>query len=318
MSDLHERLGHGEVFVLDGALGTELVNRGVPMHGQAWSATALFSHPEVVREVHEAYVKAGAQIHITNTYSSSRHCLETAGAGDRTAEANRRAVTLVREAIERTAPSFETWIAGSISTFAGRVGALLDRGKLRACYTEQAQLLAEAGCDLIVLEMMLSHEAEMALDITGEMIEIALATGLPVWLGYSCKLSRDGKTLYLYDGTDPREGGGDGERFANALRDSLMDGLAAVGPMHCDMVTTSRALASLGTGWRGPVFVYPNSGHALDRRWQKGDATTPAEFVEAAREWVAAGAQVVGGCCGIHPEHIAALQGDSGFKHPWE
>jgi len=310
MSDLSLRLRCGEKFVLDGALGTELVNRGVPMHGTAWSATALFTHSAIVRDVHQAYVNAGAQIHIANTFSSSRHSLETAGHGDRTVEANQRAVMLVREAIERAQPSFDTWVAGSISTFGGRVGTIIDRVKLRTSYTEQAEILAAAGCDLIVLEMMLSHEAEMALDISGEMIEVALATGLPVWFGYSCKLSSDRETLYLYDGADPQYGGDDGARFSSVLMESLSDGLAAAGPMHCDLAATGPALAGLKTVWKGPIFVYPNSGHALQRPWETSDVTTPAQFASSGRGWIAAGAQVVGGCCGIHPEHIAALQGE--------
>ena len=154
----------------------------------------------------------------------------------------------------------------------------------------------------------------MALDINGELVEIALATGLPVWCGYSCKLSRDGKTLYLYDGTAPQDGGDDGARFASALSESLHEGLAGAGPMHCDMETTGLAIASLKSHWRGPVFAYPNSGHALHRPWQKGDMTTPSEFVEASLGWVEAGTQVVGGCCGIHPEHIAALSCSLGVK----
>ena len=69
MKKLQERIAEGEVIILDGATGTELERRGVPMHGEAWSAMALYTHPEVVRQVHEDYIRAGADIIITNTFS---------------------------------------------------------------------------------------------------------------------------------------------------------------------------------------------------------------------------------------------------------
>lgn len=71
MSTLQEMLEHREVVVLDGATGTELERRGVPMHGVAWSAAALETHPDIVRKVHEDYIRAGADIIITNTFATS-------------------------------------------------------------------------------------------------------------------------------------------------------------------------------------------------------------------------------------------------------
>ncbi|HEX5692919.1 MAG TPA: homocysteine S-methyltransferase family protein, partial [Roseiflexaceae bacterium] len=80
---LQARLDAGQVIMLDGATGTELQRRGVPMHGFAWSAAALDTHPDIVRAVHEDYIRAGADVIITNTFSTARHVLETAGLGDR-------------------------------------------------------------------------------------------------------------------------------------------------------------------------------------------------------------------------------------------
>ena len=75
MSDLRQRLHGGEVVVLDGAMGTELEKRGVPMDDAAWSAAALMTHTDTVREVHEDYIRAGADIITTNTFATARHVL---------------------------------------------------------------------------------------------------------------------------------------------------------------------------------------------------------------------------------------------------
>ncbi len=82
MSDLRQRLHGGEVVVLDGAMGTELEKRGVPMDDAAWSAAALVTHTDTVREVHEDYIRAGADIITTNTFATARHVLEPAGMGE--------------------------------------------------------------------------------------------------------------------------------------------------------------------------------------------------------------------------------------------
>lgn len=73
MSGLERRIESGDVIVLDGATGTELEKRSVPMDGAAWCAAALVTHPETVREVHEDYIRAGADVIITNTFPTTRH-----------------------------------------------------------------------------------------------------------------------------------------------------------------------------------------------------------------------------------------------------
>ena len=97
MKKLQERIAQGEVIILDGATGTELERRGVPMHGEAWSAAALYTHPEVVRQAHEDYIRAGADIIITNTFASARHTLERTEMAGQVRELNTRAVTLQKK-----------------------------------------------------------------------------------------------------------------------------------------------------------------------------------------------------------------------------
>src|SRR5262249_26016566 len=100
---LTARIGAGEVVVLDRGMGTELQARGVPMDNEAWSGVANLTHEDVVREIHEDFIRAGADVIIANTYAAARSGLERAGYGDRVAEANRRAVEAAVEARERAA-----------------------------------------------------------------------------------------------------------------------------------------------------------------------------------------------------------------------
>lgn len=195
----------GKVIILDGATGTELQRRGVPMHGFAWSAAALDTHPEIVRAVHEDYIRAGADVIITNSFSTARHVLEPAGLGDRVRALNQRAVTLAQAARENTrenaASGRPVAIAGSISSFRAD-GTPAEQ--LVANYNEQAELLTEAGVDLIALEMM--YNVEQAVPA----IRAALTTGLPTWVGFSCRVARDGSVQLL-----------DGSPFAAGLRQAL-------------------------------------------------------------------------------------------------
>src|SRR5262245_14650491 len=158
------------------------------MDGQAWSGTACLTHPDVLRDIHADYIRAGADVVITNTFSTARSLLEAAGLGDRVAEVNRRAVELAREARDRAASGRDVWIAGSMSTMAP--GSEPTRrppvARMSAMLREQADILADAGVDLIVLEMM--RDVEYAVGA----VDAARATGLPVWVGFSCRRTVDG------------------------------------------------------------------------------------------------------------------------------
>ncbi len=292
MDNLGRRLAGGEVLILDGATGTELEKRGVPMDDAAWCAAALVTHPEVVREVHEDYIRAGADVIITNTFPAARHVLEPAGLGGRFRELNVRAVELAREARENAAEA-EVWVAGSISTFSARLdSSLAPVGEVaRANYREQAEVLAEAGVDLISLEMM--RDVEQA----SYAVEAAVSTGLPVWVGFSCKRADDG-TVVLWAGE---------HTLAEALEEIPMSGAALVSIMHTLVEDTVPALRELVAWWDGPAGAYPHSGKFIMPNWQFTDMISPDDFAEESLDWLDLGARVIGGCCGIGPEHIKAL-----------
>jgi 5-methyltetrahydrofolate--homocysteine methyltransferase len=141
-----------------------------------------------VRNAHTAYIHAGADIITTNTFNTARHVLEPAGYGEDVALLNRRAVELARE-VRNEAAARDVWIAGSLSCVPPhsefRNGTPSD-AKARDNYREQASILAEAGVDLLITEMML--DPQNAALVT----EAAREMDLPVWNGMSAQVSGDG------------------------------------------------------------------------------------------------------------------------------
>ncbi len=292
---LDERIRRGDVILIDGATGTELERRGVPMHGQVWCAEATLTHPQVLRAVHEDYIRAGAEVIIANTFASARHTLEPAGLGESVAAANRDAMEIARNARDAAADG-PVCIAGSISDFTAREldPAWLEPERLEQTFTEQAELLAEAGAELIALEMM--QKPEIALPA----VKAALATGLPVWIGVSCRLQRESGRMTLYNYPD---------RDLSELLETVSDlGAGAFTVMHSKVDDTEAGLRAVREHWSGPMGAYPNAGHFEMPNWQFVDITPPDVLLERALEWVDLGAQLIGGCCGLGVEHVAALK----------
>src|SRR5829696_1417549 len=293
MSDLQQRLEEGEVVILDGATGTELERRGAPMDDATWDAAALATHPDMVREVHEDYIRAGADVIITNTFATARHVLEPAGMGGQFRELNTRAVTLAKEARENAADG-PVFIAGSISTMSAHDDHNYEprAEKARANYREQAEVLAESGVDVIALEMMRDIEQ------TTYALEAAVTVGLPVWVGFSCKTT-EGGTVVLWDGD---------HTLTEALEQLLPLGASLVSIMHTLTEDTPSALREVTEYWPGPVGAYPHSGEFIMPNWQFVDMISPEDFTAEARRWSDMGARLIGGCCGIGPEHIRLLK----------
>ncbi len=288
-----EKLDRGQLVLLDGGTGSELQRRGVPMNEAAWSGLAVHTHPGLVREVHEAYIDAGAEVIITNTFGTTRFLLEAAGLGEEFENINRNAVRLAVEA--REASGRNVAVAGSLSNLPPGMQPRnypLAEAEL-AGLSELANLLADCGVDLIALEMMQdTHHAVRAM-------EAALSTGLPVWLGLSCRRRPDGGGLVSFDLT--------GTDFAKPLDALIPMGPDVVNIMHSELDAVAPGMAMVRERWQGPVGVYPEVGEFTPPDWEFDPETTPERLVEHARDWVAQGALLIGGCCGTTPEHIRAL-----------
>jgi len=146
MTSLFERLNDNEIILLDGGVSTEIQKRGVAMDSDVWSGLAHKSHPEVVLQVHEDYIRAGAQVITANTYSTARHVLESIDLGGEVRAINTEAVQLAKEARDNSA-KHETWIAGSMSSMApfNSPQEVAAGEKVAQNYQELAEIIAEAG-----------------------------------------------------------------------------------------------------------------------------------------------------------------------------
>ena len=293
----------GEFVLMDGALGTELERRGVPFAGEGWSALAVRDHGEVIRQVHADYIKAGAKLHIVNSFALARHVLEPLGLGDEFEQLNRRAVSLFDEAAIELGVARDTlWAAASLSTFAANSDrSLLPRGEaLVTNYRDQANILQAAGVDLFALEMLFDIDVSLA------MLKAVEGLGLPVILGFTCERDPGDATAVITHG-----GMGSPVLPLEAVLRRVIDAIESndviVSIMHSEAEVTDAALEILSRNWDGPVAVYPNSGYFVDLHMQFDSVCSVEEFEHAARQWIAAGVQIVGGCCGIGPAHIQGL-----------
>lgn len=290
----------GQVVVIDGGTGTELERRGAAMHTDVWCAMATLSSQEMLRGVHEDYIRAGSRIITTNTFSAGLDMLQPAGLGDRFESIIRIASEVAFEARDRMNANETVAIAGSMSHQMPLPPGTDNRDpdKLPPVetsaqnYQRMASYLAEQGVDFIVLEMMSDPTyANLAL-------AAAKSTGLPVWLGYSCRRSAAGAPVSW--------------TLANVGVDELVsqlrpDGVQAAGIMHTDVSLISTCVKAIRNQFSGPISAYPDTGHFEMPSWNWSDSIEPTVLAEQALAWIDDGAQILGGCCGTGVEHIEAL-----------
>jgi homocysteine S-methyltransferase len=270
------------------------------MDGVAWCGVANKTRPDVVRQVHEDYIRAGADVFTANTFATCRHVLAGAGFGDETVAINRRAVELACEARDRVAADRPIAVAGSMSTMQAWVPGTVSADPCHAPkpvqesanFREMANTLADAGAGLIIMEMM--RDCDYSVWAT----EAAVATGLPVWVGIAVERRADGRLV----------GFGRQDWTLEDIVAALMGtGALACLIMHNEIDLTAEALEVVTSQWAGPLGAYPESGYFEMPEWQFVDIIDPDGFAARCLQWRRQGAAILGGCCGIGPEHIAAL-----------
>ena len=295
ISWISQRLqGQGPPVVIDGGTGTLLQQLGVTLDSRVWSGRAVLSHPEAVRRAHEEFIAAGAEVIIANTFAAARHMLEPGGLGDQVREINMNAVTLAHEAIDNAANT-PVLVAGSICEWAPTDDPVWNSAvAIRESCKEQAGLLAEAGVDLIALEMCQEIELSIAA------VESALETGLPVWIGVSARTHEGDQPLSVFD-------------YADIDLESLIRALSGypamvMNIMHTPVTDVAESLRIVRKYWDGAVGVYPESGYFTMPDWNFVDIIEPEQLAELAETWILEGVTLIGGCCGLGPVHIKALK----------
>lgn len=277
--------------ILDGATGTELNRRGVNTGLPLWSANALLTDEglRVLQDIHEDYLRAGADILTTNTFRTHVRALAPSGNADRALELTHRAVDIARAAIAAVPLEQTRFVAGSISTLEDcyRPDLVPPDDQLRAEHSERVHHLLESGVDVFLVETINSiREASI-------IAKLAVSTGLPVIVSFVC--NREGKIL-------------SGESLSDAARELLPMGVSALGVNCGSTPDLAKPLAELQSASPPdfPLIAYGNIGYADEKDgWVNTDAENPVVYCKHAVQWPV---KIVGGCCGTMPAHIAQLQ----------
>ncbi len=290
----------GELVILDGGTGTELERRGATMSPEAWCGAATIDNQDLLKQIHLDYIAAGARVITANTYASSRLMLEPAGFGEQFDVLNRTAVNIALEAREASGVDAIA-VAGSLSHMVPMQpgGTQSDRSRnpstaqLTDGFGELAALHKDAGCDVIILEMMF-HPERMPLALAA-----AVATGLPVWAGMSVRRGPDGQILSFTTEADIAVAD-----LVSIVRDFPVE---VAGIMHSPSDTIAESITAVQEQFAGPTMAYPDSGYFAMPDWQFEDIIAPSDLHTFAEGWKQQGVQVLGGCCGLSPQHIEAL-----------
>jgi methionine synthase I (cobalamin-dependent)/5,10-methylenetetrahydrofolate reductase len=282
------------VLVADGAMGTMLYSKGVFIN-RSFDELNL-SSPSLVREIHQDYVKAGAEVLETNTFGASRPRLAAFGLAEKLKEINAGGVRLARDAANDTA-----FVAGAMGPLGIRIEPLgpTSFAEARAFFREQAEALVEAGVDLLVLETFSDlHEMREAIfaarEVGGtDMVIIAQVT-----------IDDDGN---MPDGSST-------ETFTQGLDQWPADiiGLnCSVGPK-----VTLETIETMMQYSRKPMSAMPNAGLPAKVEGRKIYLCSPEYMAQYTRRFLWAGVKVIGGCCGTTPEHIKLIRSEARSLNP--
>ena len=283
MKNFREILESDNVYVFDGAVGTRLYDKGIYIN-RSYDELNLIS-PDLVREVHEEYVKAGADIIETNSFGASRHKLQSYGLEGKLHDINIAAARLAREAAGE-----KVFVAGAIGPLGLRIEPYgpTSFDEAKDLFKEQAEALLEGGVDLFILETFSELSViEQAIKAIKEISDLPIVAQMTIQM--------DGNTTF---GTTP-------EAFTAKL-DAL--GADVIG-LNCGMGPTHvlTALEKMRAVTDKRLSAQPNAGLPRDVQGRQFYMGSPEYMATFAKRFVQAGAKFVGGCCGTTPTHIRLI-----------
>ena len=276
----------------DGAMGTQLMFAGLEQGscGEAWNLT----HPDRVLAIQRRYAEAGSDCILTNTFGGSRIMLNRHGQKNNAVEINQAAVAIVREAFGDRGG----YVLGDIGPFGGLMEPYGDftEAEVRDAFAEQAQALVDAGADAIIIETQTSLE-ELTLGIRA-----AKAAGAPCVIGsMAYDVTLDGSTFRTMMGVDP-------EQAAELMQELGADMVALNCGTGMDMLRAREAVERYRAVTDLPVMAQPNAGLPKLVEMKVVYDETPEDMVQGVTPLLAAGANIVGACCGSTPAHIRAFR----------
>lgn len=290
-------------FILDGGLSNVLEAKGCNLNHKLWTASLLEKNPEAIIKAHLEYIKAGAKCITTASYQASIQGLTDLGySGESAKRLILKSVELAEIAVQRSIDLGIIQAKPLIAASIGPYGAYLADGSeyrgnygvtdeaLYEFHFERIMLLYKSNIDLLAIETIPSfQEVKVLADILTQVEK-------PAWVSFSCKDEK-----HLNDGSKIHES-------AALLKNHA--GVFAVG-VNCTHPKYISAIIknlkeSIG---EKKIVVYPNSGEAYNATTKTWLGTSdPNSYVEMAKEWLALGADIIGGCCRIGPEHIRKMR----------
>lgn len=294
-----DKIGAGQCVVLDGATGTELPHLSNAEHAvdeRLWGTRALVEEAAAVRDVHREYVAAGCDVISTNTWGLPSALLNgVAPHWSSTQPVHwmdlaRRGLRLARQAVTEGGRDETCAVAFSIN---GDVDSDEGESTIRLL----ARLFAHEPPDLILLETLTVVRPSLFATV-----QALLDTGLPVWLSFRrCRHGLCSVYGQHWGGPEGDSFGRAAARFEQMGIDALM--INCIPPDHVDgMLSYLRDFTDL------PLGVYPNLGYYTDEGWRFEPGVGSPEYAAMALRWRAEGAQIIGGCCGVGPDHVAAAR----------
>ena len=274
--------------ILDGAMGTELKNRGINIPLPIWSADANLDHPKVVETIHSEYISAGADIITTNTFRSTTWTYRRAGytpikAKQRARDSLLKAVECAQNASNKTVK-----IAGSITAVEDCYSPEDFPGKTVAedLYGETLEWMMDGGVDFILFETMGNiEEVKLAMDMTQ-------ALPVPLWLSLIMKDS-----VHILDGTPIQD-------LLTMIHEFKVDCLLT----NCNQLeTTLSSIDQFNSRWIGKWGAYPNMG-CTDYENDYFDIIDESNFCDGFTSILDKDPDVIGVCCGSRPHHIKLLK----------
>ena len=299
-SKLQSILDKEKIMVIDGSMSTALENMGLDLNDPLWTAIALANEPDKVRQVHYNYFKAGADCSISCSYQATIPGFMNKGYSEAEAEKLiRRSAEMLLEARsdfmakeagpDRLEPlalagigPYGAYLADG-SEYTGNYG--VSDSVLKDFHRRRMEIMAEAGCDILLIETQPSlKEAVLA-------AEIAEDIGIDFWVSFSCK---DGKHIH------------EGELIADCAKElSAFPHINMIGVNCVPPVFVNSLIYELKSASDIPVACYPNSGetyHADTKTWSGSGMTK--SYKDMALEWMRSGAVAVGGCCRTVEKHV--------------
>jgi 5-methyltetrahydrofolate--homocysteine methyltransferase len=275
------------VLLGDGAMGTELQRAGLPPGGcgEAWN----LDHPEAILAIQRRYVDAGSECLITNTFGASRIMLARHDQADRTAAINEAGVDIARQAL-----GSRGFVLGDIGPFGGLMEPYgeIPREDVERAFREQARALVEAGADAIIIETQTAFE-ELEIAVLA-----AREAGAPAVIGsVAFDKMADEDDVRTMMGISP-------EQAAEFMAARGCD----IAGLNCgtgvDMAMAAAIVGRYRSACALPVMAQPNAGQPVLEDMKVLYKETPEQMVAGLPGLLAAGARIVGGCCGSTPEHI--------------